>query len=88
MCFAVMFMRVPDSIWLMLSNVTLLSMVAIGHQFGLTGERSWVFFFFLVAAFSTVITLIAHLDRSQGGLVQVSQQPLLDLLVKFGSHGS
>jgi len=37
-----------------------------------------------VAAFATVITLIADLDRAQGGLVQVSQQPLLDLLVKFG----
>jgi hypothetical protein len=79
--------RVPDSIWLMLSIVTLLSMVAVGYQFGLTGERSWVVIFFLVAAFSTVITLIADLDRSQGGLVQVSQQPLLDLLVKFGSPG-
>lgn len=77
--------RIPDSIWLMLAIVTLLSMVAIGYQFGLTGERSWVIIFFLVAAFATVITLIADLDRAQGGLVQVSQQPLLDLLVKFGT---
>ena len=53
-CFAVMFMRIPDSIRLMLPIITLLSMVAVGYQFGLT-----------------VITLIA--DRSQGGLVQVSQ---------------
>jgi hypothetical protein len=77
--------RIPDSIWLMLSVVTLLSMVAVGYQFGLTGVRSWMLIFFLVAAFSTVITLIANLDRAQSGMLQVSQQPLLDLLVKFGA---
>ena len=88
MCFAVMFMRVPDSIRLMLPIITLLSMVAVGYKFGLTGERSWVVIFFLVAAFSTVITLIADMDRPQGGLVQVIQQPLRDLLLKFCSPGS
>jgi hypothetical protein len=29
--------------------------------------------------------LIADLDRSQAGLLQVSQQPLLDLLNKIGT---
>jgi hypothetical protein len=75
--------RIPDNMWMMLSIVTLITMVAVGYQFGLTGIRSWIALFFLVAAFSTVITLIADLDRSQGGLLQVSQQPLLDLLAKF-----
>jgi hypothetical protein len=33
----------------------------------------------LVAAFSAVLALAADLDRSQEGLLKVSQQPMLDL---------
>jgi len=32
-----------------------------------------------------VILLIADLDRPQAGLVQVSQQPLIDLITKIGA---
>jgi hypothetical protein len=39
----------------------------------------------LTAVFTSVIVLIADLDRPQTGLVQVSQQPLLDLLQKIGT---
>jgi hypothetical protein len=76
--------RIPDSIWLVLCAITILSMAAMGYQFGLTGARSWVTMIFLVMVFTPVILLIADLDRPQAGLLQVSQQALIDLVNKIG----
>lgn len=76
--------RIPDTIWLMLGIVTIFSMAAIGYEFGLTGVRSWAVMILLGIVFTTVIMLIADLDRPQAGLVQVSQQPLLELLARIG----
>lgn len=76
--------RIPDSIWSMLCVVTIFSMLALGYEFGLTGTRNWVVTILLVIVFTTVLVLIADLDRPQAGMVQVSQQPLLDLLNKIG----
>lgn len=75
--------RIPDTIWFMLAAVTIFSMGAMGYQFGLTGVRSWGATIFLVLVFTPVILLIADLDRPQAGLLQVSQQPLIDLLEKI-----
>lgn len=77
--------RIPDSIWLMLAIVTVFSMMAMGYQFGLGETRNWIPTILMVMAFSTVIMLIADLDRPQIGLVQVSQQPLLDLSTRMQS---
>ena len=77
--------RIPDSIWLMLGIVTIFSMASMGYEFGLTGERSWALMILMTVAFTAVITLIADLDRSQSGLLRVSQQPLIDLLNKIGA---
>jgi hypothetical protein len=76
---------IPDSIWFMLYVVTLFSMATLGYEIGLTGARSWVVRILLMIVFTTVITLIADLDRPQEGIVQVSQQPLIDLLQKIGT---
>jgi len=38
--------RIPDSIWLALYVVTVLTMMAMGYQFGLTGEHSCLSRFF------------------------------------------
>ena len=32
---------IPDTIWLTLYAMTILTMAAMGYQFGLTGEHSW-----------------------------------------------
>lgn len=77
--------RIPDSIWIMLGVLTIFSMTALGFEFGLTGTRSWVAIILLALAFTTVITLLADLDRPHAGLLQVSQQPLIDLLNKIGT---
>ncbi len=72
--------RIPDSIWLVLYSVAILTMAAMGYQFGLTGERSWPVTILLTLVFTAVLVLIADLDRPQAGLLQVSQQALIDLL--------
>jgi hypothetical protein len=76
--------RIPDTIWLMLGVVTIFSMTALGFDFGLNGNRSWAVTLLLVIAFTAVILMIADLDRPQTGLLQISQQPLLDLLNQIG----
>lgn len=75
--------RIPDTIWLMLLIVTIFAMTAMGYEFGLTGIRSWTVVILLAIVFTAVITLIADLDRPQQGLIQISQQPLIDLLEKI-----
>jgi hypothetical protein len=72
--------QIPVTIWWMLAIVTILSMASMGFEFGLTGTRSWAITILLVIVFTAVITLIADLDRPQSGFIQVSQQPLIDLL--------
>ena len=77
--------RIPDTIWLMLFLVAIFSMAAMGYEFGLAGARSWAVTILLAIAFTSVIVLIADLDRPQAGLIQVSQQPLLDLLSRISA---
>ena len=77
--------RIPDSIWFVLYFVTILTMAAMGYQFGLTGERSWAVTISLAFAFAAVILLIADLDRPQLGFVRVSQQAMIDLVNKIGA---
>jgi hypothetical protein len=77
--------RIPDSIWLALILLTILTMAAMGYQFGLTGEHSWPVTVLLALAFTTVLMLIADLDQPQVGLIRVSQQAMLDLINKIGA---
>jgi len=77
--------RIPDSIWLTLYGMTILTMAAIGYQFGLTGEHSWPVTIMLAVVFTAVFVLIADLDRPQAGLLRVSQQAMLDLIDKIGA---
>jgi len=77
--------QIPDSIWFMLGVVTILSMVAVGYEFGLTGTRNWAVMILLTVVFTTVLVLIADLDQPQAGFLQVSQQPLIDLIKTIGT---
>ena len=76
--------RIPTSIWLAFSVMTILTMAAVGYQFGLTGERSWVVTIVLTLVFTTVFLLIADLDRPDEGLLRVSQQAMIDLVNRIG----
>jgi hypothetical protein len=71
--------RIPIRIWMGLCLVTVLSMTAVGYQFGLTGRRNPLIHAVLALAFSAVVLLIADLDRATAGGLQVSQEPMLKL---------
>ncbi len=77
--------QVPDSIWFVLYLVTFMAIAASGYYFGLAGRRSWVAVALLVLTFSVVILLIADLDAPQGGYLQVSQQPLFDVIDRMNT---
>lgn len=71
--------RVPATIWLCLYLVALLAMTAVGYQFGQSGRRQIVAGIILALSFSSVLTLIADLDRAGEGTVRLNQQPLYHL---------
>jgi hypothetical protein len=71
--------RIPSAIWVGLLAVAVLSLSAMGYLEGLPGSRRSLAILAVAVAFSVVIELIADLDRPQGGVLNVSQQPLLDL---------
>jgi hypothetical protein len=77
--------RIPDSIWISLYVVSILTMGALGYEFGLKGERSWPVTILLALVFTVVLGLIADLDRPQAGFLQVSQQAMIDLVNKIGA---
>jgi hypothetical protein len=69
--------RVPLLIWIALFGLTALGMVSMGYQTGLAGSKRSKATSIVAVSFAMVIALVAALDRPD--LVQVSQQPLLDL---------
>jgi hypothetical protein len=71
--------RIPDAIWAALLGIGVLSLAAVGYHTGLVGTRRSLAILAVACAFSTVLTLIADLDRTQEGAFKVSQQALADL---------
>ena len=72
--------RMPRSVWILLYFVTILAMMAVGYEFGLNGEGSFVGALLLALMFSGVILMIVDLDQSAHSvLLKVSQQPLIEL---------
>ena len=71
--------RVPAVIWIVLYLLLILTMVMIGYQQGISGSKRSVAVVALVLGFSTVLYLIADLDRPGKGMLQVSQQAMTDL---------
>jgi hypothetical protein len=71
--------RIPLVLWIALCFLTTLGMASVGYLSALAVARRSPAMLALVLAFSTVLYLIADLDRSQEGLLRVSQQPMYDL---------
>jgi hypothetical protein len=71
--------RIPGAIWGTLLLVTVLAMGAVGYQTGLSGARSTIAVLVVVLSFSAVMFLIADLDHSLQGFLQISQQPTIEL---------
>ncbi len=71
--------RVPAAIWLVLYLLTVLSMAAMGYHQGLINKERSIAMVALVIAFAAVMFLITDLDRPGQGILQVSQQTMIDL---------
>lgn len=72
--------RIPGTIWASLIVLAILSFGAMGYHAGLAGSTPRSLAVLAVAiAFSSVMALVADLDRPQEGSMTVSQQPLIDL---------
>jgi len=70
--------RVPGTIWLTLFSVAAVSLGAMGYHIGLSGSKRSVVTIAVAIIFSTVIWLIADLDRPQQGTLTISQQAMMD----------
>jgi hypothetical protein len=75
--------RIPLIIWTALYFVTILAIGTVGYQIGLIHARYLGITLLLILTFSSVIVLIADLDRPQEGFIKVSQESLRDLSDKF-----
>jgi hypothetical protein len=71
--------RIPGAIWVALCAVAVLSLAAMGYHAGLSRTSRSLAELAVAFTFAVVIGLIADLDRPQEGVLQVSQQALLDL---------
>lgn len=71
--------RIPFAIWAALYGISIFSFAAMGYHSGLTGTTRSLVIIAVAFTFSVVIVLIADLDRSQEGVLTVSQHALTDL---------
>jgi len=85
---ALSYARVPETVVLLLIAGALLTVGMVGYGAGLTRRRSLLSAVVLVIVLGAVITLIVDLDRPREGFLQVSQQPLLDLIEQIGPPSS
>ena len=78
--------RVPLIIWASLYLLMIVGMVMMGTQIGLSGTRHIGMELALAVAFSVVLFVIADLDRPQEGLINVSQQAMVELQTKLNAR--
>jgi hypothetical protein len=76
---AALFNRISPVIWLTLFAMSLLSMVVMGYQAGLTGTRSSLATWTLAITFSAVMTLITDLDRPNMTLFHLNQDLMIEM---------
>lgn len=70
---------IPSIIWVALGGLTVISMMAVGYQFGRSGRGNWLVALTLAVSFSLVVTLICDLDRVRSGFLTISTQPMKNL---------
>ena len=71
--------RIPNSIWLAVYFVAILSLGAMGYHGGLAETSRSLAVVAVAITFSVVIWLIADLDRPNEGSIRVDQQAMIDL---------
>jgi hypothetical protein len=71
--------RIPLVIWGGLFGLAMLSMASVGYQSGLSGTSRSPAMPGLVLAIAIVLSITVDLDRPREGLLQVSQQAMVDV---------
>ncbi len=79
--------HVPVAVWLLVLIVAAVGCYACGYAAGASGARSTFANLILPLLIAVVITLIGDLDRARGGLIDIKQQPLIDLKESLGAGG-
>ena len=78
--------RVPETIvWLLLIG-SALSLGMVGYSAGLSLRRGVLSAVVLSITLAAVLTLVVDLDRPREGFLQVSQQPILDVIQRIGAQ--
>jgi len=81
---AIIYARVPETILILLIIGSALTLGMVGYSAGLTRRRSLLSAVVLVVVLAAVLTLVVDLDRPTNGFLQVSQQPMIDLMAQLG----
>ena len=71
--------RIPESVWMALIAITVLTMGTMGMLIGFTGKRRQGAVLALSLAFAVLVTLVVDLDSPQRGLITAGQQSMIDL---------
>lgn len=71
--------RIPIVLWETIFVVTILTMLGVGYFAGLTRSRRSPAIIVLALTFSTLLYLVADLDRPREGMIRTSQSAMLDL---------
>lgn len=82
---AVSNLRLRPLMWQVLYGTALLTFFLIGLVSSVDGKRNAVVWILLALVLSAILVLIADLDRSQEGLLTISQQALSDLQRQFAT---
>jgi hypothetical protein len=82
-----LYARVPETVlWLLLAG-SALSLAMVGYTAGIKGRRSLLSAVVMVLGLGIVLALVIDLDRPQDGLVNVSQQPIIEVQQRIGLPG-
>lgn len=71
--------RLHPTVWFLTYFATMLAMVGVGYEFGLSNSGSVLGALLLALMFSAIVLVVLDLDKSTRSLIPVSQQPILDL---------
>jgi len=80
-----LYARVPEPLVVLLVFGSILSLGTVGYSAGLRERRSVITAVVLVVAMGAVLTLLMDIDRPGEGMINASQQALIDVQQQIGS---
>ena len=78
--------RIPSFVWCVVILASCIAMFVVGFQFGISGKRSFPAQLALALTFALVMQLIFDLDRPGKGVINLNQQPMIDLYQGLGTQ--